>query len=87
MTLQRQKINISLLAGAGIKVFIASGFIVSEVKYAYGLTKVNSSSTLLTNQPLLFNYSYVDGIFKLNSLFFSIGYVQNFFNPKKLKRK
>src|SRR5258708_31575516 len=87
MTLQRQKINISLLAGAGIKVLIASGFIVSEVKYAYGLTKVNSSSTLLANQPLLFNYSYVDGIFKLNSLFFSIGYVQNFFNPKKLKRK
>jgi hypothetical protein len=87
VTPQRQKINISLLAGAGFKLFVAGGFIVTEVKYGYGLTRVNSSSTLLANQPLLFNYSYVDGVFKLNSLSFSIGYVQNFFNPKKVKRK
>jgi hypothetical protein len=83
----RQKINVSLLAGAGIKVFVSGGFIIAEIKYAYGLTRVNSSSTLLVNQPLLFNYSYVDGVFKLNSLSFSIGYVQNFFHPRKLKRK
>jgi hypothetical protein len=84
---QRQKINLSLQAGAGVKVRVAGGYIVSEVKYIYGLSNVNSSSTLLANQALLFNYGYVDGIYKLSSLSVSVGYVQNFFNPRKLKKK
>jgi hypothetical protein len=84
---QRQKINVSLLVGAGIKFRIAGGYAVGEVKYGYGLSRVNSASTLLANQSLLFNYGYVDGIYRLSAVSVSVGYVQNFFNPKKLKRK
>jgi hypothetical protein len=84
---QRQKLNISATAGGGIKARIAGGFLVAEIRYVYGLTNINSSSTLLSNQSALINYGYTDSIFKLNSLYFSVGYVQNFFNPKKKKRK
>ncbi|MBS1490665.1 MAG: PorT family protein [Bacteroidetes bacterium] len=87
LSLQREKLNLSALVGAGIKSRVAQGFLVAEVRYAYGLSKVNSPSTLYANQILLNNYKMVDGVFSLNSLFFNIGYVQNFFNPKKLKRK
>ncbi|MBS1952264.1 MAG: hypothetical protein OJF59_002891 [Cytophagales bacterium] len=87
LSLQREKFNLSALASAGIKSRIASGFLVAEVRYVYGISKVNSASTLYDNQVLLNNYKLVDGIFSLNSLFFKVGYVQNFFNPKKLKRK
>ncbi|MBS1487383.1 MAG: PorT family protein [Bacteroidetes bacterium] len=84
---QRMKFNLSVLAGAGIKSRVGKGFIIGEVRYAYGLTKVNSQSTLFSNQLMLNNYKLVDGVFSLNSLFLNVGYVQNFFNPKKLKRK
>jgi hypothetical protein len=86
-SIQREKINIGIVLGAGLKYPIAKGYLIGEFRYTYGLTKINSSSTLLQNQQLLFDYNYVDGIFKLNSLSLSVGYVQNFFNPKKKKRK
>lgn len=82
---QRQKVNISASLGAGVKLKLAGGYFVGEARYCYGFSKINSSSTLLSNQNLLFDYTYSDGIYRLNSLFITVGYVQNFFNPKKKK--
>ncbi|MFM9837274.1 MAG: porin family protein [Cyclobacteriaceae bacterium] len=87
LSAQREKLNISVVLGAGVKTRIATGYLIADVRYSYGLTKVNSLSTLYDNQYLLFDYGLMDGIFNLNSLYFNVGYVQNFFNPKKLKRK
>jgi hypothetical protein len=84
---QREKLNFSMIAGAGARTRIASGYLVANIRYSYGLTKVNSLSTLYTNQLLLMDYNINDGIFSLNSLYFTMGYVQNFFKPKKLNRK
>jgi len=84
---QRQKLNVSVLLGAGIKTRIAGGYLIAEVRYAYGITKVNSPSTLFANQVLLNDYKLADGIFRMNSAYFNIGYVQNFFNPKKKLNK
>jgi outer membrane protein W len=87
LTLDRKKFNVDAVIGAGVKVRMAGGYISAEMRYVYGLTKVNSPSTLFTNQTMLADYNLSDGIFKVNSLLFNVGYVQNFFNPKKLKRK
>lgn len=87
LSTQREKINISVVVGAGVKTRIATGYLVADVRYSYGLTKVNSLATLYDNQFLLLDYRLADGIFSLNSLYLNVGYVQNFFNPKKLKRK
>lgn len=84
---QREKININAVLAAGIKTRIAGGYLVADVRYFYGLSKVNSSSTLFSNQILLNDYKLMDGIFSLNAASINVGYVQNFFNPKKLKRK
>lgn len=80
----REKLNVSLLAGAGIKYRMAGGYGIAEVRYNYGLFNVNTKSSTYSNQELAFNYQAVDGIFKINSLSFTIGYVHNIFNPKKL---
>lgn len=85
MSPQRELLNVSMLVGAGGKVRAAGGYIVGEIKFSYGLNQINSSSSLLSNQQLLFDYGYADGIFKINSVFISTGYVHNFFNPKKKK--
>jgi Outer membrane protein beta-barrel domain len=87
LSTQREKINISVVVGAGVKTRIAKGYLVADVRYSYGLTKVNSINTLYDNQFLLLDYRLADGIFSMNSVYINVGYVQNFFNPKKLKRK
>ena len=87
VTFQREKINLSAMVAGGVKIRFAGGYLTGEVRYAYGLTKINSPSTLYSNQIVLNDYKLIDGIFNLNSLFVNVGYVQNFFNPKKLKRR
>lgn len=87
LSAQREKLNISIVMGAGVKTRFASGYLVADIRYSYGITKSNSLSTLYDNQFLLFDYKLVDGVFNLNSLYFNVGYVQNFFNPKKLKSR
>jgi hypothetical protein len=82
---QRQKINISALLGFGIKTKIKGGYLLGELRYSYGITKINSSSTLLANQSLLFDYGYIDGIYRLSSISAHVSYVRNVFNPKKKK--
>jgi len=84
---QREKINLSVVLGAGARTRIASGYLIADIRYSYGFTKVNTLSTLYDNQQLLFDYNLNDGIFSLNSFYFNVGYVQNFFKPKKLNRK
>jgi hypothetical protein len=84
---QREKINISALVAAGAKFKIAGGFFVAEVRYLYGLTKVNSEETAYANQEATWEQGYADPVFKVSSLALTGSYIHNIFNPKKLKRK
>jgi Outer membrane protein beta-barrel domain len=87
VTPQRQKLNISPIVGAGIKVKAAGGFAIAEIRYRYGVTAVTNTETQFDDPDLVFNYHYVDSIFKLNALSFTLGYVHNIFSPKKNLRK
>ena len=82
-----KKLNINIIAGAGIKYRMAGGYGIAEIRYNYGLFNANTKSSTYSNQELVFNYQAVDGIFKLNSLSFTLGYVHNIFSPKKLTVK
>lgn len=87
LTPQREKINLSLVASAGVKLRLAGGFFVGEVSTYYGVTDVNSIDTSFKNSSLALEYGYGDSVFKLNSVAITIGYIQNVFNPKKLTPK
>lgn len=84
---QREKINISALAAAGVKLPIGPGFLVFEVRYAYGLTNVSSPETAYANQSLALDYGYADSVFKLSSLSIAGSFIFNKHNPKKLTHK
>jgi hypothetical protein len=84
--IEREKINLSAIAAVGGKLRIFGGYFITEVRYAYGITRVNSEKTSEKNQILAFNNNLGDPLFKLNSLSVTIGYVQNIFNPKKLSK-
>lgn len=83
----RNSLNISLLAAAGIKVRVGGGYIVGEVRYLHGITKISSKETAFENQEITWELNYADPVFKISSLGVSAGYIQNIFNPKKLKRR
>jgi hypothetical protein len=82
----RENININATASAGMKTPIKGGFLTAEVRFYYGLSKINSRETLLDNQFLINDYQYADGIFRLNALSLTVGYAYNIFNPIKLKK-
>lgn len=85
--LEREKFNLSLIAAAGTKLPLGNGFVVIELRYAYGLTHVSSSENAYNNQNLALDYGYSDSVFKLSSLSLCGSYIFNKFNPKKLSRK
>lgn len=83
----RQNLNLSALAAAGARFKLGGGFVVTEIRFAYGLTNVSSKESAFQNSQLSFKYGYADSIFKVNSLSVAAGYVHNIFNPKKVRHK
>ena len=83
----RKKINISAIVSAGGKLKVTGGFAIAELRYTHGITKLNSPENIYSDFDKTFpTGGYVDGVFKLSSLSFTIGYAYNIFNPKKIKR-
>jgi hypothetical protein len=87
LDLQREKVNISVLIGAGAKMRIFGGYVTADVRYLYGISKINSEKTAYENESIAFDYNWGDSIFRLNAVTVSVGYIQNIFKPKKLSRK
>jgi hypothetical protein len=83
----REKLNLSVLAAAGARFKLGGGFVIAEVRFAYGLANVSSKESAFQSNQLSFKYGYADSIFKVNSLSVTAGYVYNIFNPKKLRSR
>ncbi len=99
-TQNREQLNFSLVYGAGLKIRQKVNFVNLEVKYMNGLTNVvqgdnrypviESFDANVVNsiedqkQDRLYSVGIVDDNFSVNTLFFSIGYIKSFYNPKKL---
>jgi hypothetical protein len=84
---QRNNFNIGALVAAGFKRKIGKGFLIAELRYKMGLKPMLTKADTYENQILVNDYHYVDGIFKLNTLTLSVGYVLNRYKPKKLTLK
>ena len=83
----RRSFQISGLAAAGVKAKVTGGFVVAELRYAYGLTRVNDTESIYQNFDRIYaTGGYVDGIMRVNTMSVTVGYVYNRFNPKKIKR-
>lgn len=81
---QRNHFNAAALVSAGLKRKIGKGFLIFELRLKAGLLALSRKSDTYENEVLVFDYKYVDGIYKLNTLSFSAGYVINRYHPKKL---
>jgi len=84
---QRESLNLSALVTAGARFRLGGGYIVTEVRFAYGLMPVSNKQSAFQSDAVAFKYGYADSIFKVNSLSLTVGYVHNIFKPKKLRRR
>lgn len=86
VTASRKRINLNAIASAGMKARLGSGFVVAEMRFTYGLSGINDTSSAYTiDDYLLFDDGYADNSMNLNSLSLTVGYIYNVFHPKKLK--
>lgn len=83
----RENLNISAIGAAGVKLPLAGGFVVLEVRYSYGLSNITTKASAFADPQFTLDYGYADSIFKLNTLAVTGSYVINIFNPKKLNKK
>ncbi len=81
---QRKQFNSGLLFSAGYKRKIGKGYLVLEARFKMGLLPMLTKADTYENYTLVYNYHYVDGIFRLNTLSLSVGYLLNRYNPRKL---
>jgi Outer membrane protein beta-barrel domain len=84
---QRNALNISTVVVAGVKLRMAGGYFIAEARFIYGLTQVSSKETSYENTQYALEQGYADSVYKLTSVVVTGSYIQNIFNPKKLKRK
>ena len=83
----RNRVNASAILALGAKMKVTGGFAFLEVRGSYGLTKLNDTADIYAlYAKTLPTGGYVDGIFKMNTLSVTLGYVYNRFNPKKLNK-
>lgn len=85
--LTREKINLSALIATGIKTKAGGGYVVLEVRYSHGLSRISSSETAFENEQATWGQYYADPVFKLSSLAIQGSYIINMFNPKKLRNR
>lgn len=81
---QRNNFNAAAILSTGYKRKTGKGYLILELRYKMGLFPMLTKADTYENSTLVWNYHYVDGIFKLNTLSLSVGYVLNRYNPKKL---
>ncbi|RAV97987.1 porin family protein [Pseudochryseolinea flava] len=86
---KRNKINQALLFGGGVKYKLGLDYAFVDVRYSIGLTNVvkveNTINSADTEDPV-FQWGYVDNLYKINNLSVSIGYIYPLYKPRKLKK-
>ena len=79
----RNKINYSILAGAGVKLKIPKGYFYLDASYTIGLNLQNTGNRFEVDE-LTWKYQYIDPDFRVNSVMVGVGFVRSFFNPKRI---
>ena len=92
----RTAFNHSLLMGAGVKYRMGYKFISFDIRYNWGLNNVlktknqfdfgNGGEQQHDIRELTFRYGQVDDDFRLNNLYFNLGFVSPIYKPRRIEK-
>lgn len=93
---KRKDWNWSLVMGGGLRYKAGLHYLFADVRYTMGMKNVydyrgvvydysRSGNALASSAEPSFLYANSDDFFKLNHLYFTIGYMHQLYNPRKLK--
>jgi len=84
----RNRLSVSALAGAGVKIKLGEGYLTLEGRFNYQLTQLTIDEDGLTpsdNQDLVYGLSEWYNSFNQHTASLMVGYTKTFYNPKKLQ--
>lgn len=81
----RTKNYYSLIAGIGLQYKVPRGFLVLDLRYHYGLSKLSVDGDHFKNQELWSKYYYIDDDFKLDYFTINLGYYFTIYSSKRNK--
>jgi hypothetical protein len=84
ITDSRKRVNAYAFAGAGLRFKLSKSYLFLDARYSFGIRAVNKpESRYFPTQNFAWLTYYVDNDFRLTSAAISVGYIRNFYNPKK----
>jgi hypothetical protein len=84
LTEKRRQFGFSGLAGIGLKRNFGMNVFSVELRYQYSINSMNKPNQRFTkNDPMFFNFWYIDDDFKLTSWIFNVTYIKPLYNPHK----
>lgn len=94
---KRKTWNWSLVAGGGLRYKWDLHYVFADVRYSLGMKNVmnyrgvvndytKEGAQLVASSEPTWRYASSDDFFKLNHLYFTIGYMHQLYNPRKLKQ-
>lgn len=93
---KRKSWNWSVVVGGGVRYKLGLHYLLADVRYTMGMKNVydyrgvvndysRTGNALVSSGEPAFRYANSDDFFKLNHLYFTIGYMHQLYNPRKLK--
>lgn len=79
----RTMVNVSLVAGAGVKFRLGHNFLFADFRYTRMFLNAVNVENRYTNQELLYNYGHVDNDFRMDNFALTIGFMKAFYTPRK----
>lgn len=83
VTALRNNFNGMVFAGGGLRFKLSKSFVFIDARYCYSIMGANKGDKRYASPDLNWLIYYVDNDFQVNAFAFSIGYLRNFYNPKK----
>ena len=83
---ERNKLNLSAFIGAGVKLRLGEGYLDAHLRFNYGITKPVKDGVAY-NSVKLWELQDPNDTFKQHVISLTLGYVLDFYKPKKLTSK
>lgn len=79
----RTMVNVSFVAGAGVKIRVGRNFIFADFRYTRMFLNNVDINNRYANPDLVYKFAHVDNDFRTDNFAFTVGFIKSFYMPRK----